>query len=70
MESNIDSRYIKAREIAQTDYSSFDNPLREILEYRKMACEQLGKVYEGDEENVLEIIEYSNDLLKRHLKIW
>jgi len=36
----IDKRYIIAQEIANTDYSYFENPLREILEYRKAAFEK------------------------------
>lgn len=70
MESNIDSRYIKARDIAQTDYSNFNNPLREILEYRKMACKELNKIPYADEDRLFEVIEYCNDALKKNLKIW
>lgn len=66
----IDKRYIIAQEIAHTDYSYFENPLREILEYRKAACEKLATTSEENEEQMFELIEYTNNLLKKYLKIW
>lgn len=66
----IDKRYIKAKEISHTDYSGYENPLREILEYRKMACSILEDTSEENREELFSIINYSNRLLKRHLNIW
>lgn len=66
----IDERFIKAKQIAHTDYSNYDNPLREILEYRKMACSKLEDISEEGREQLFDIIDYTNKLLKRHLNIW
>lgn len=70
MESKIDNRRIQAREISKTDYSSFESPLRELLEYRKVACQELNKAHIGEGDSLFELIEYTNDLLKKYLKIW
>lgn len=66
----IDNRYIIAEQIAHTDYSDYENPLREILEYRKMACSKLKDASEENKEEMFSIIEYTNNLLKRYLAIW
>lgn len=55
--------------IVGVDYSDYQNPLRELLEYRKLACI---KYMEGDEneEELFSIMEYCNEKLKLYLGIW
>lgn len=65
-----DKRYIIAKEIAYTDYSNYENPLREILEYRKASCEKLDTIPEEYKDILFEQIEHTNNLLKKHLQIW
>lgn len=55
--------------IAGTDYSSYQNPLKELLEYRKLACI---KYIEGNdnEKELLIIMDYCNEKIKLYLGIW
>ena len=55
--------------IIEADYSTYQNPLRELLEYRKLACI---KYMEGNEnaEELFYIMEYCNEKIKLYLGIW
>ena len=55
--------------IIGADYSSYQNPLRELLEYRKLACIKYMEGLENEEE-LLSIMEYCNEKIKLYLGIW
>ena len=55
--------------IIGTDYSNYQNPLKELLEYRKLACIKYMEGNEGKEE-LFSIMEYCNEKIKLYLGIW
>jgi len=60
--SNISKDLYKVQQIIGADYSEYPNPLRELLEYRKMAFEHREKV--GTREDLDSIIEYCENKIK------
>ncbi len=64
MESKI-KELEKIGAIINTDYSDYPNPLRELLEYRKMAYSMKDKV--GVRTDIESIIEYCEEKLKNYL---
>ena len=55
--------------IIGADYSTYQNPLRELLEYRKLACIKYMEGNENEEE-LFSIMEYCNEKIKLYLGIW
>ena len=55
--------------IIGAEYSTFKNPLRELLEYRKIACIKYMGGNENEEE-LFNVMEYCNDKIKLYLGIW
>ena len=55
--------------IIGADYSTYQNPLRELLEYRKLACIKYMEGLENKEE-LFNIMEYCNEKIKLYLGIW
>jgi len=55
--------------IIGADYRTYQNPLRELLEYRKLVCIKYMEGLENKEE-LFNIIEYCNKKIKLCLGIW
>lgn len=55
--------------IIGTNYSNYENPLKELLEYRRLACIKYMEGNEGKEE-LFSIMEYCNERIKLYLEIW
>lgn len=55
--------------IIGADYNPYQNPLRELLEYRKLACIKYMEGNENEEE-LFNVMEYCNEKIKLYLGIW
>lgn len=55
--------------IIGAEYSTYQNPLRGLLEYRKLACIKYMEGNENEEE-LFSIMEYCNEKIKLYLGIW
>jgi hypothetical protein len=67
MESKVKDFY-RIQQIIHKDYSNYENPIREILEYRKQACLKLDDNLSSAKE-IREVIEYCDTLIKRHFDL-